>query len=150
MSDIQATDLTELRKMTASIMGNLKVLWRSAVIEDDLDENPDALFTVPLGDLGDRYLIESLIHQVTELNNGLRAVEINNTPNPLAEKLEAHYNLALQADSLAELLDKSDLFDWLTEPGTGSVHGSLELLFSLVRSLREDADEFYCQTTRTA
>ncbi|AFY73546.1 hypothetical protein Syn7502_01478 [Synechococcus sp. PCC 7502] len=108
---------------------------------------------IEVGYIYSNAIFESILSQFQELHNAiaslpnitsmeLKSLETESIP------LKEHYELTLQADSLAILLNKSELFDYLTDIETQGIGGSLELLFSLVHKVCINADHLYCQSLK--
>ncbi|AFY74284.1 hypothetical protein Syn7502_02279 [Synechococcus sp. PCC 7502] len=152
-------ELAKIKSQTVAIAGKLKTLWRSLSIDDT--GNDESLFTSNLGDGGDSYIVETLINDVASLHKALSGLEIvdnskvKNVTSIELKSLETesnlvkeHYDVALKAHSLAMLLDKSHLFAYLWEPESQAIAGSLELLFSQIEQLHDEADRLYCQSIK--
>jgi hypothetical protein len=106
---------------------------------------------IEVGYIYSNAIFESILSQFQELHNAIAvspAAVVKTSVETESIQLKEHYNLAVQADSLAMLLNKSELFDYLTEPETQRVAGSLDLLFSLISQVSLGADLLYCQSIK--
>jgi uncharacterized protein YdcH (DUF465 family) len=108
---------------------------------------------IEVGYIYSNAIFESVLSQFQELHDeiadssNVTSMELNSLETE-SIPLKDHHELTLKADSLAILLNKSELFDYLTEPETQGIGGSLDLLFSLVHQVCQSADLLYCQSIK--
>lgn len=137
-------ELDTIKQDLETIGTELKVLYRSASYQDNTESEQSRIFDTPIGNDGDSMAIANIYSKVENLYKSIKDIKVTQNAD-MSKSLDELYNKASRVNSLVILLKQSELFDYLTDPESEGIHGSLDLLFILINELFLDIDIAICQ-----